>query len=145
MRYGLTTAALADAYFYFEQAGTAHQLDYHYDEFEAELGYPMGPPSAIRPSVYVRYFDNGAVIVNGTGAPQTVTASDLQGGPYYRFQGGQVPAFNNGRVVTDADPILLVGTGALTTWAARPATASCSFGRRPRSSPTSSSTTSPAT
>ena len=35
-------------------------------EFNAELGYPTGPPQAIRPGVYVRYFDNGAVIANGS-------------------------------------------------------------------------------
>jgi hypothetical protein len=112
MRFGLATAALADAYFYFEQSGTAHQLDYHYDEFDANLGYPTGPAQPIRPGVYVRYFDNGAVVVNGSGAPQTVGASDLAGGPYYRFQGGQVPAFNNGHVVSDADPVVLAGSGA---------------------------------
>ncbi len=109
MRFGLTTASLVDAYFYYEQQGTSHTLDYHYDEFEADLGFPLGPAQAIRPSVYVRYFDNGAVITNGSGSPQTVQSSDLTGGPYYRFRGGQVPSFNDGAQFTS---VTLQGTGA---------------------------------
>jgi len=111
MRFGLTTAMLADAYFSVEQAGGVHQFDYHYDEFTADIGFPIGAPQPIRPGLYVRYFTHGAVITNGSGNPQTIRAADLQG-RFYRFQGGQQPNFNNGDEVTDDNPVNLSGSGA---------------------------------
>ena len=108
-RLGVATASLADAYFYMEQIGSLHQFDYHYDEFQADLGYPLGPPEQIRPGVWARYFDQGAVIANGSGAPQIVSAAELSGGPYYRFRGGQAPSFNNGEPFSSVE---LAGSGA---------------------------------
>lgn len=111
MRFGLTTAALADAYFYFEQQGTPHVSDYHYDEFIGNLGYPTGQAVQIsgKPGVYVRYFDKGAVITNGSGSPQTISSTELTGGPYFRFKGGQDSGFNNGQPFTS---VSLAGSGA---------------------------------
>jgi hypothetical protein len=109
MRFGLATACLADAYFGFEQQGSFHEYTYLYDEFLADLGYPTSEAQQIDPGVWVRYFDKGLVIANGSGAPQTVSASDLEGGPYYRFRGGQQPAFNNGQQFTS---VVLAGSGA---------------------------------
>ncbi len=96
MRFGLTTACLLDAFFTMDEGNYAHRYTYIYDEYFANLGYPTSEAEEIRKGVYVRYFDNGAVVVNASGKPQTITASDLRGGPYYRFLGGQVPDFNNG-------------------------------------------------
>lgn len=109
MRFGLTTACLADAYFGFEQEGSFHEYSYLYDEYLADLGYPTSEAQELKPGVWVRYFDKGLVITNGSGAPQTVAANELQGGPYYRFQGGQDPAFNNGKLFTS---VSLTGSGA---------------------------------
>jgi hypothetical protein len=53
---------------------------------------------------------------------QTITASDLAasdprgGSKYYRFLGGQDPSFNNGREVTNSDPIHLWGTTVMRNW-----------------------------
>lgn len=109
MRFGLTTACLAGAYYGMDEGASAHRWTYIFDEYLADLGYPTGGPQQIKPGVWVRYFDKGAVITNGSGAVQTVSASELSGGPYFRFLGGQVPAVNNGQQFTS---ITLAGSGA---------------------------------
>jgi len=123
MRYGLTTALMGNA-FYGRNFGTWFQLGLWYDEYETNLGYPTGPPHELsnhcsssaspngRHCVYVRFFDNGAVIVNPTFSDQTIDQSELvglagYGGPYWRFRGGQDPDFNNGGSFTS---VLLKGS-----------------------------------
>ena len=100
MRFGLATACLAGVYFGVDEGAYAHRFTHVYDEYLADLGYPTGAPQQIKPGIWVRYFDKGAVIVNGSGAPQTVAAGELQGGPYYHFLGGQAPQVNNGQQFT---------------------------------------------
>ncbi len=100
MRFGLTTACLAGAYFGVDEGAYAHRFTYIYDEYLADLGYPTGAPQQIKSGVWVRYFDKGAVLTNGSGTPQTVAAEELQGGPYYHFLGGQAPQVNNGQQFT---------------------------------------------
>lgn len=100
MRFGLATACLAGAYFGVDEGAYAHRFTYVYDEYLADLGYPTSAPQKIKPGVWVRYFDKGAVIANGSGAQQTVTAAELEGGPYYHFLGGQAPQINNGQAFT---------------------------------------------
>lgn len=100
VRFGLATACLGDAYFGVDDGSYSHRFTFLYDEFEANLGYPTGSHETIRTGVYVRYFDNGLVIANASGGNVTVNASDLQGGPYFRFKGGQDPDFNNGSQFT---------------------------------------------
>ena len=99
MRYGLATACMTGAYVGVDEGLWAHRYTYLYDEYIADLGQPLGEPQQISAlgEVWVRYFDKGAVICNGSGRPQTVRAAHLTGGPYYKFQGGQVPAVNDGR------------------------------------------------
>jgi hypothetical protein len=109
MRFGLTTACLADAYYGLDDGGFAHRYTYIFDEYLADLGYPTSPPTQIKPGVWVRYFDHGVVITNGSGRSQTVASSELNGGPYYRFLGGQVPSVNNGQPFTSVN---LAGSGA---------------------------------
>ncbi|MBN2102804.1 VCBS repeat-containing protein, partial [bacterium] len=116
--------------------GPGHHGNQHfYDEFEAKgkLGYPVSdmirlPGKTINPStdfadsLWVRYFDHGVSVVNATGLEQTVSASELaahdpvSGSSYYRFRGGQDPVFNNGEEVTDADPLILWGDIAWSSW-----------------------------
>jgi hypothetical protein len=82
-----------------------------YDEFELDLGYPTTEAKRIREGaggaggLWVRFFDNGVVVFNGSGAPQNVSDGDLArlsgyAGPYYHFRGGQDPGVNNGAKFT---------------------------------------------
>ena len=103
MRFGLAGSMFNDIYFSFQsrEAGE-HYWTYWYDEFDANLGKPLGSAQQIRSGVWARFFDNGVVIASTDGNPQTVTDADLQGlsdytGPYYRFLGGQDPLHNNGQ------------------------------------------------
>ncbi len=122
MRLGLAMNTMGPGY-YGHAAGPHFFFTYVYDEYKVELGYPLGAPIRIANKCnstngrcpYVRFFTNGAVVVNHTLAPVSLTASDLSGlagyaGPYYRFYGGQNTSFNNGTELTDANPIALDGT-----------------------------------
>jgi hypothetical protein len=129
VRYGLSSCLLMSGYFFVDEGNVlGHHGNVHiYDEFEAkgQLGYPRTDPIKLSgkllastpyaSGIWVRFFDHGVSIVNATGIPQTITASELAvidpagGSRYYRFQGGQDPNFNNGRELTDSDPILLWG------------------------------------
>lgn len=129
VRYNLAACLLTQAYFHVDEGNElGHHGNVHiYDEFEAKgkLGYPRSAPIQLTgktlastpwaSGVWVRFFDNGVSIVNATGLPQTITASELAtvdpsgGQPYYRFLGGQDPATNNGQQVTDANPVSLWG------------------------------------
>ncbi len=95
-RWGLTAAMLFDAYHGFDEGTFAHRWSYFYDEYEAEIGYPKGPAREIKPDVWVREFDAGAVITTHALTPQVVSASNFQNGPYYRFRGSNFPLINNG-------------------------------------------------
>ncbi|MBN1352366.1 fibronectin type III domain-containing protein [candidate division KSB1 bacterium] len=110
MRFLLTTTLLGDGYFTFEDVHSEfHEYVKYYDEFDVKLGYPThdaqrlqaeGPDWNIQ-AVWVRFFDNGASIVNAKGKTVTVTDAELRtlngyAGPYYRFKGGQDPTHNNG-------------------------------------------------
>lgn len=103
MRFQLTTSLYGNAYFSYSDPGShEHYYNKFYDEYLVDLGYPKGPMKEIGSTgVWIRFFDNGAVVVNVSGSPQTVGDSDLQTvagyeGPYFRFQGGQDPNHNNG-------------------------------------------------
>ena len=104
IRLGMGTAALVDFYSVIDEGVSAHRYTYLYDEFEGNLGFPTSQAQQLpgKGHTWVRFFDNGAIIVNGSGQTQTVTDSDLQaltgyGGPYFRFQGAQDSSFNNGK------------------------------------------------
>ncbi|MBK8478731.1 MAG: carbohydrate binding domain-containing protein [Opitutaceae bacterium] len=56
------------------------------------------------PDVYRRDFDNGIVLLNGTGSRRTIT---LDGGPFHRLNGSQAPKFQY--VVDDASPAFSAG------------------------------------
>ena len=112
MRFLLATTLMGDGYFNFEDVESGeHYYSKHYDEFDLDLGYPTSTALRILcervgyndQCVFVRFFDNGAVIVNAKGSQETVTASDLSGlegyqGPYYRFRGGQDTEHNDGEI-----------------------------------------------
>ena len=132
VRYGLATASMGDA-FYGRNFGWSHYMGLWYDEYETDLGYPISTPTelkhlhtdpastGIQPDwttyeyINVRFFEKGAIIVNPTGTPQTVTEADLRQAwtqvgfsaasfpGYYRFKGGQDPDFNNGQPFTSVN------------------------------------------
>ncbi len=105
MRFQLTTTLYGNGYFSYSDPGShEHYYNKFYDEYLVDLGYPKGPMQQIGSTgVWVRFFDNGAAIVNVSGAPQWVRDADMKTiagyeGPYYRFLGGQDPTHNNGQL-----------------------------------------------
>ena len=106
MRYHLGLAMYGDGYFSYSEEDL-HHYDSYYDEYDLNLGYPTGAMQQLlstngNEGVWVRFFDNGAVILNATDASQTVTDAQIQAltgyaGPYYSFTGGQDPSANNGQ------------------------------------------------
>ncbi len=100
MRYGLTTALMAGA-FYGRTFGDYYYISLYYDEFDSDLGLPTSPPQKLASGAWARFFDKGVAISNPTGSIITVTDGELRAasgyaGPYYRFLGGQDPVTNNG-------------------------------------------------
>lgn len=111
MRFQLTTTLYGNAYFSYSDPGShEHYYNKFYDEYLVDLGFPLGPMQQIGSTgFWVRFFDNGAAIVNISSMPQTITDAEMQSvpgyaGPYYRFQGGQDPTHNNGKIF-DTVPI----------------------------------------
>ena len=129
MRTMLAFTLMGDGYFEFQpiEAGE-HKFYAYYDEFDVQLGDPIdrGAPGPaddahlLANNLMVRFFENGAVILNPNPQPVTVRLEDIQGlegysGPYYRFRGGQDLALNGNQALNnglpfDADhPITLDG------------------------------------
>ncbi len=129
LRMMLTTAMLGDGYFSYSDhaAGPSHHYDKYYDEYDVNVGYPTSDAVELPNRCWARFFDGGVSIVNPTGSTRTLRDEQLRGfaaynGPYYRFLGGQDPAFNNGqefhevelfgeKLASDRD--LLVGDGII--------------------------------
>ncbi len=104
MRWCLGICLLGDGYFNME-GGDEHFWSFYYDEYDTRLGYPTGPAQRLANGCWARFFDHGVSIVNMTNATQTVADADLSSlsgyaGPYYRFQGNQDTAWNNGKQFT---------------------------------------------
>lgn len=106
MRFWLGFTLLGDGYFSFSPP-EEHMYTLWYDEYEIDLGYPTTEAERLRQGaggaggLWVRFFDNGVVVFNGSGVPQNVSNSDLArlrgyAGPYFHFRGGQDPTVNNG-------------------------------------------------
>lgn len=104
MRFGLTSALLHDAYFSFDYGDQDHGQWYYYDEYDANLGRPVGgarrvdgASGAFSPGVWRRDFERGAALVNAGSAARTV---DL-GGDFEKLRGTQDPAINDGGIVDE--------------------------------------------
>ena len=128
MRFGLAAALLYDGYYGYKDAvGTwdieranEHHYNRYYDEFDVPLGEPLGSNIVIKDEVFCRFFEGGAMILNGSTQDYTVTEAELktaagefgldwdtiagEGGHYYRFAGQQNPGYNDG---SQFDEILL--------------------------------------
>ncbi len=111
MRFWVGLTSLGDGYASFsDRPGThEHHYDHYYDEYDLNLGMPTSGSYQLYSTgtndqgVYVRFFSDGAVIVNIDESNRTVSDDEIQvydeyDGPYYRFKGGQVPTVNNGEV-----------------------------------------------
>jgi len=101
MRFGLSSALLADGYYSFDNGDQTHHEIWWYDEYDVYLGEPAGPAKGIngekdfQKGVWRRDFKNGLVLVNSSPYWTTI---DL-GGEYEKIHGTQVPAVNNGLFV----------------------------------------------
>ena len=119
MRYGLCSALLGNAYYYFEQGGGGTQTYGTYiafDEFSSNLGAALAGPlvfpgaAAWQKGVYRRDFQHGIALVNPKGnGTQTVTLETS----YKHLSGTQAPTVNNGQTVTrvtlnDRDGVILL-------------------------------------
>ncbi|MFH1436517.1 MAG: putative glycoside hydrolase [Pseudomonadota bacterium] len=128
MRFGLAATLLYDGYYGYKDAvGTRdiefaneHHYNRYYDEFDVPLGEPLASNIVIKDEVFCRFFEGGAMILNGSAQDYTVTEDELKvaaaglglewdtiaghGGHYYRFAGQQNPGWNDG---SQFDDILL--------------------------------------
>src|SRR3972149_3007763 len=93
MRFGLTRAMLLDRYYELQDLESAgdHYWSKFYDEFDLDVGCPTGDMQEIKNGVWVRFFDEGAAILNVQSSPSTVTSAELAtlngyDGPYYHFR-----------------------------------------------------------
>jgi len=110
MRFFLGLSIINEAYIEVG-AESHHHYVHYYDEFDIDLGYPIGEAVQIRNNgqngrgVWVRFFDNGVVIMNADETDAVIRDIDIDvanyNGPYYHFQGGQAPTRNNGQLFTD--------------------------------------------
>ena len=123
MRWGVTIAALTDAY-HAVYPYNRHGANWWYDEFDGGvglrkrgyLGLALGDPQKLANGVYRRDFQNGIVLNNSTAATQTVAL----GATYKKLLGTQNPSLNNGASVTSVsiaehDGIILLRNGTPVT------------------------------
>lgn len=103
MRYGLTSALVADGYFSFDAGDAGHHRTWWYDEYDTSLGAPRstakvlrGPTRGAYPAVWGRDYTLGTVLVNSTNKAETIPLS----GEYERLSGRQDPLVNNGEILT---------------------------------------------
>lgn len=104
MRLGFTTALLDDGYFSFDYGNQDHGQTWWYDEYDVNLGKPIGTATLKSPAgrkgvvegVWWREYENGAVVVNSTRSPQSFALD----GVYERLRGSQDTSVNNGRLET---------------------------------------------
>jgi hypothetical protein len=116
MRYGLSFALITGAYVEFldyKRAGEHYWVKY-VDEFDLDLGLPTGPAQETPSGAWVRFYDNGVAIVNGSDdSAITVTVNEVQAlqgynpgstGKYWRFRGGQDLAVYGANAMNNGDP-----------------------------------------
>lgn len=103
VRYGLGTALISGngVYYSFDYGDKDHTQVWWYDEYDVELGEPVGEAVSLngagqfREDVWRRDYTNGIVLVNATGVAQEI---DL-GGDYEKIIGKQDSGVNNGAIV----------------------------------------------
>jgi hypothetical protein len=89
MRFGLGIALLGDGFFGHDFGDVSSGVTWWYDEYDFDLGSPLGAATQIASNVYRRDFTKGVVLVNGNPSQQTIA---LEPG-LERFQGAQAPLY----------------------------------------------------
>lgn len=107
-RFIIATAMMGDGYVSIQPYYKDHYFVSYQDELDLNLGWPTSDMQDIKCTgdnecVMVRFFDQGAVILNVKGQTETISSADISTlpgytGPYRIFKGGQDPAWNNGNV-----------------------------------------------
>jgi hypothetical protein len=112
MRYGLASCLMDDGYYTFTNSAQEYRGVAWFDEFNANLGGAVSPPSttAWQSGVFRRDFQNGIALVNPKGNGQKTVTLD---GEYVLIKGTQAPTVNTGarvRQVTlrDRDGLILM-------------------------------------
>jgi hypothetical protein len=106
-RWWIAWTALTSSYIAFHSTdpGSNHHDAVYFEEFEKNLGAYTSVRQLVpgKSSIYVRFFQNGAIILNAnrSATPQTVNESDLLSltavdTPYYRYWGNIDTTNNNG-------------------------------------------------
>ncbi len=114
MRLGLGSTMLGDGYYSFDYGNQDHGQAWWYDEYDANLGNPVGASRLLFPEgkkdvvegVWWRDYEKGAVIVNSLSSSQRVSLPAV----YERLRGTQDATTNNGRLETE---VSLQGRDAL--------------------------------
>lgn len=104
MRLGLGSSMLANGYYSFDYGDKNHGQTWWYDEYDAALGAPTGPPTLIDPAgqsgilegVWWREYEHGAVVVNSSAEAKRVPLPSV----YERLRGTQDASVNNGALET---------------------------------------------
>jgi len=110
MRYGLASCLLDDGYFAFSSNGYGSVNTF--DEYDADLGQAVSPPSLTpwQKGVYRRDFENGIALVNPLGNGPVEVELETE---FKHIAGKQAPAVNNGQTtrtvqLKDRDGIILL-------------------------------------
>ncbi len=104
-RFGLASALLLDGHYAFDFGDTAHAQTWWYDEYNIELGKPLGAALSLNnkqkfeEDVWRREYENGIALTNATSLPQDI---DL-GGEYEKIIGTQDSAVNDGSIVSQVN------------------------------------------
>jgi len=105
MRFGLTSALLANGYSGFDNGDMSHNEVWWYDEYEVNLGQPIGSAinllnsksSNFSTGLWRRDFTGGVVLVNSDNQARTVSL----GAEYEKIHGSQDLRVNDGSFVSE--------------------------------------------
>lgn len=103
MRYGLTSALVADGFFSFDAGDAGHHRTWWYDEYDAPIGavrssarVVRGPTAGAYPAVWAREFSKGYALVNATKKAEEISLP----AEFEKLSGTQDRRTNNGAIVT---------------------------------------------
>ncbi len=114
MRYTMTLGCLTGVYTEYEDQ-ESHNWKKYYDEYEIDLGLPTGSAQKISNEVWVRFFENGMVLINGNdnkvdvtvGVDQVKVLPGYNPGPdgsYHCIKGNQDLAVNGANALNNGLP-----------------------------------------
>jgi len=99
MRFGLTSSLLGNGYYSYDLGDLSHQQLWWYDEYEVDLGLPLGAAVKLDNGVWRRDFERSIVLVNPTGQTVHLDFEDV----FKRIQGSRNPEINNGEEIRALD------------------------------------------